>query len=32
LLGEHSAEILRSWLGISEPELAGLVADKVVGR
>jgi crotonobetainyl-CoA:carnitine CoA-transferase CaiB-like acyl-CoA transferase len=32
LLGEHSAEVLKGWLGLSERELDGLVADRVVAR
>ncbi|HXE70186.1 MAG TPA: CoA transferase [Hyphomicrobiaceae bacterium] len=32
LLGEHSAEVLKSWLGLSEREVEGLVQDRVVAR
>jgi len=30
LLGEHSAEVLKDWLGMSEEQVAVLVADKVI--
>jgi formyl-CoA transferase len=32
LLGEHSCEVLQSWLGLSERELEGLVGERVIGR
>ena len=32
LLGEHSAEVLKDWLGLSEREVEGLLQDRVVGR
>jgi crotonobetainyl-CoA:carnitine CoA-transferase CaiB-like acyl-CoA transferase len=30
LLGEHSGDVLQSWLGLGEPEIAGLKADKII--
>jgi formyl-CoA transferase len=30
LLGQHSAEVLKDWLGMSEDQVAELVADKVI--
>jgi formyl-CoA transferase len=32
LLGEHSAEVLANWLGMSEREIEGLLQEKVVTR
>ncbi|HEU0062397.1 MAG TPA: CoA transferase [Hyphomicrobiaceae bacterium] len=32
LLGEHSAEVLKRWLGLSEREVDGLVGEGVVAR
>jgi formyl-CoA transferase len=32
LLGEHGAEVLASWLGLSESDIDGLAKDKVITR
>jgi formyl-CoA transferase len=32
LLGEHSSQVLKSWLGLSEREVAGLVQERVIAR
>ena len=32
LLGEHSGEVLTSWLGMSERDIDGLVQDKVITK
>ena len=32
MLGEHSADVLQSWLGLGEREIEGLAADKVITR
>ena len=32
LLGEHSAEVLKSWLGLSDRELEGLLQERVISR
>jgi formyl-CoA transferase len=32
LLGEHSAEVLESWLGLGPREIEGLAADKIITR
>jgi formyl-CoA transferase len=32
LLGEHTGEVLASWLGLGEAEVDGLAKDKVVWR
>jgi formyl-CoA transferase len=32
LLGEHSQEVLASWLGMSEREIEGLVQEKVISK
>jgi formyl-CoA transferase len=32
LLGEHSSQVLKSWLGLSEREVAGLVQEGVIAR
>jgi crotonobetainyl-CoA:carnitine CoA-transferase CaiB-like acyl-CoA transferase len=30
-LGEHSAEVLREWLGLDDSEIAQLRADRIIG-
>ena len=30
LLGEHSGDVLQSWLGLGEREIEGLAADKII--
>ena len=32
LLGEHSTQVLSSWLGLSEPDIDGLVQQKAISR
>ena len=32
MLGEHSAEVLKSWLGMSDGEVEGLAQEKVISR
>jgi crotonobetainyl-CoA:carnitine CoA-transferase CaiB-like acyl-CoA transferase len=32
LLGEHSGQVLESWLGMSEREIEGLAQEKVITR
>ena len=32
LLGEHNADVLESWLGMSEGEIEGLAQEKVITR
>ena len=32
LLGQHTAEVLQSWLGVSAAEIDGLRADGVLGK
>jgi crotonobetainyl-CoA:carnitine CoA-transferase CaiB-like acyl-CoA transferase len=32
LLGEHSAQVLKSWLGLSDREVEGLVQDRAIAR
>ncbi len=32
LLGEHSAQVLKSWLGLSDREVEGLMQDRVIAR
>jgi crotonobetainyl-CoA:carnitine CoA-transferase CaiB-like acyl-CoA transferase len=32
LLGEHSTQVLASWLGLSEREIDGLVQQKAISR
>ena len=32
LLGEHSAEVLKSWLGMSDRDVEGLTQEKVITR
>jgi formyl-CoA transferase len=32
LLGEHSAQVLESWLGLGEREIEGLAQEKVISR
>ena len=32
LLGEHSTQVLGSWLGLSERDIEGLVQQKVISR
>lgn len=32
LLGEHSSEVLKSWLGLGDREIDGLAQDKIISR
>ena len=32
LLGEHTAQVLENWLGLSEREIEGLAQDKIVSQ